>query len=128
VELSVKATGMESESNSSIGPNGDSFLSGDASFHSLTVTGALGGGETLTFSGSAAADMVLYKSSTVTITLDEQTLLLPPGVTDGSISPSITTGSTFSSTTRSSAIRRSPATSKSARASASYGLTPPAHS
>ena len=49
------------------------------------------GGETLTFSGDAAADTVLYKSSTVTITLDEQTLLLPPGATGGSIGPSITT-------------------------------------
>jgi hypothetical protein len=45
----------------------------------------------LTFSGDAAADTVLYKSSTVTITLDEQTLLLPPGATGGAIGPSITT-------------------------------------
>jgi hypothetical protein len=91
LELSVKASGIQSESTSSVGPNGDSFLNGDASFHSLTVTGALVGGETLTFSGDAAADTVLYKSSSVTITLDEQTLLLPPGATGGSVGPSITT-------------------------------------
>ena len=91
LELSVEATGIQSESTSSFGPGGDSFLSGDASFHSLTVAGALVGGETLTFSGDAAADTVLYKSSTVTITLDEQTLLLPPAATSGAIGPSITT-------------------------------------
>jgi hypothetical protein len=91
LELSVNATGIQSQSDSSIGPNGNSFLNGDASFHSLTVTGALVGGETLKFSGDAAANTVLYKSSTVTITLDEQTLLLPPGATGGTIGPSITT-------------------------------------
>ena len=76
---------------SSVGPNGESFLNGDASFHSLTVTGALVDGDTLTFSGDAAPDTVLYKSSTVTITLDEQTLLLPPAATGGIVGPSITT-------------------------------------
>jgi hypothetical protein len=91
MELSVEATGIQSESDSSIGPNGDSFLSGDASFHSLTVTGGLVGGETLTFSGDAAANTVLYKSSTVTITLDEQTFLYPPGAAGGAIGPSVTT-------------------------------------
>ena len=90
--LSVKATGIHSDSNSSFvfGPN-EGSLSGDASFHSLTVTGALVGGKTLTFSGDAAPDTVLYKSSTVTITLDEQTLLLPPAATSGIIGPTITT-------------------------------------
>ena len=34
---------------------------------------------------------MLYKSSTVTITLDEQTLLLPPAATSGIIGPTITT-------------------------------------
>jgi hypothetical protein len=90
--LSVEATGIHSDSNSSFvfGPNQGS-LGGDASFHSLTVRGALVNGDTLTFSGDAAPDTVLYKSSTVTITLDEQTLLLPPAATSGIIGPSITT-------------------------------------
>ncbi len=91
--LSVEATGVHSNSNSSFvfGPN-EGFLSGDASFRHLTVTGALVGGKTLRFSGDAAPDTVLYKSSTVTITLDEQTLLLPPAATGGGIiGPTITT-------------------------------------
>ncbi len=90
--LSVEATGIHSDSNSSFmfGPNEGSH-SGDASFHSLTITGALVGGETLKFSGDAAPDTVLYKSSTVTITLDEQMLLFPPAATGGIIGPSITT-------------------------------------
>jgi hypothetical protein len=89
--LSVEATGIHSESTSSFGPTQEGFLSGDASFDSLTVSGALLNGETLTFSGNAAADTVLYKSSTVTITLDDQTLLLPPSATGGIIGPTITT-------------------------------------
>jgi hypothetical protein len=91
--LSVEATGVHSGSDSSFvfGPN-EGFISGDASFHLLTVTGALVGGKTLTFSGNAAPDTVLYKSSTVTITLDDQHLLLPPtAATSGIIGPTITT-------------------------------------
>jgi hypothetical protein len=90
--LSVSAIGISSDSNSSFvfGPN-LGFLNGDASFRSLAVTGALVGGKTLTFSGDAAANTVLYSSSTVTITLDKQTLLLPPAATSGIIGPSITT-------------------------------------
>jgi hypothetical protein len=90
--LSLEATGVHSDSNSSFvfGPN-EGFLSGDASFRSLVISGALVGGKTLTFSGDAAADTVLYKSSTVTITLDDQTLLLPPASTGGIIGPTITT-------------------------------------
>ena len=90
--LSVEASGIHSDSNSSLvfGPN-EAVLSGDASLQSLTVTGALVGGKTLTFSGHAAANTVLYSSSTVTITLDAQTLLLPPAAASGVIGPSITT-------------------------------------
>lgn len=90
--LSVEATGVHSDSYSSLvfGSN-EGFLGGDAGFKSLTVSGALVGGKTLTFSGDAAPDMVLYKSSTVTITLDSQTLLLPPAAASGMIGPSITT-------------------------------------
>jgi hypothetical protein len=90
--LSVKATGIHSDSNSSFvfGPN-EGSLSGDASFHSLTVTGALVNGDTLSFSGNAAPDTVLYKSSTVTITLDDQHLLLPPAAASGITGPTIIT-------------------------------------
>lgn len=90
--LSVNATGIRSGSDSSFvfGPN-EGSLAGDASFHSLTVSGALVGGDTLTFSGNAAPDTVLYSSPTVTITLDEQTFLLPPAATGGIIGPTITT-------------------------------------
>ena len=90
--LSVEATGIHSGSDSSFtfGPN-EGFLSGDASFHSLTVTGELVGDKTLTFSGDAKKDTVLYSSPTVTITLDEQTKLLPPAATSGIIGPTITT-------------------------------------
>jgi hypothetical protein len=90
--LSVEATGVKSDSSSSFvfGPNRGS-ISGDASFRSLTVTGALVNGDTLTFSGDAAPDTVLYSSPTVTITLDDQTLLLPPAAAGGVIGPTITT-------------------------------------
>jgi hypothetical protein len=90
--LSVEATGVKSDSNSSFvfGPNRGS-ISGDASFRSLTVTGALVNGDKLTFSGDAAPDTVLYSSPTVTITLDDQTLLLPPAAASGVIGPAITT-------------------------------------
>ena len=87
--LSVEATEVHSESNSSFVVGARGILSGDASFRSLTVAGALVGGEALTFSGNAAPDTVLYSSPTVTITLDEQTLLLPPAA--GVIGPTITT-------------------------------------
>ena len=89
--LSVEATGVHSDSNSSFvfGPNRGS-LAGDASFHSLTIAGELLGGKTLTFSGDAKPDTVLYSSPTVTIRLDEQRLLLPPAA-GGVIGPSITT-------------------------------------
>ena len=90
--LSVEATGVHTDSNSSFvfGPN-RGFLAGDANFHSLTITGELVGGKTLTFSGDAAPDTVLYSSPTVTITLDEQRLLLPPAATGGVIGPMIST-------------------------------------
>jgi hypothetical protein len=89
--LSVKATGIHSGSDSSLvfGPS-EGSLAGDASFHSVKITGALVNGDTLAFSGNAAPDTVLYKSSTVTITLDDQHLLLPPAAS-GIIGPTIIT-------------------------------------
>ena len=61
------------------GPN-RGFVAGDASFGSLTISGSLVGFKTLKFSGDAAANTVLFHSSTVTITLDKRTLsdFLPP--------------------------------------------------
>jgi len=78
--LSVAATFIHSESDASyvFGAN-SGFLVGDASFGSLTIGGALIG-TTLTFSGDAAPNTVLFHNATVTITLDKQTLsdFLPP--------------------------------------------------
>lgn len=90
--LSVEARGIRSKSNSSFvfGPD-EGSITGDASFKSLTISGALVDGKTLTFSGDAKADTVLYSSTTVTITLDDQTLLLPPAGASSVIGPSITT-------------------------------------
>ena len=79
--LSVAATFIHSNSSASyvFGPD-RGFVSGDASFQSLSISGSLIGGKTLTFSGDAAPNTVLYHSPTVTITLDQQTLsdFLPP--------------------------------------------------
>jgi hypothetical protein len=90
--LSVEATGIQSDSTSSFvfGPN-QGTLAGDARFGSLEISGALVGGKTLTFSGDAAPNTVLYSSSTVTITLDEQRLLLPPSAAGGVVGPTIFT-------------------------------------
>jgi hypothetical protein len=78
--LSASATLIHSESDASyvLGPDRGS-PSGDASFGSLTIGGTLIG-KTLTFTGHATANAVLYHSSTVTITLDRQVLsdFLPP--------------------------------------------------
>jgi hypothetical protein len=108
----VEATGIRSDSNVSSAGS----LTGGASFNLLTLSGELVNGDTLTFSGNAAPDTVLYKSSTVTITLDEQTLLFPPERRAAlSVRASPPMRSTFSSTTRSSKARRSPATSPLAK-------------
>ncbi len=125
----MEATGIRSGSDSSFifGPNAGT-LAGDASFHSLKITGALLGGDTLTFSGNAKANTVLYESSTVTITLDEQTLQLPGAATSGIIGPTITTDAidihlnqaTFAGQTITGNF-------DIGQSSASYALTPHAH-
>ena len=78
--LSVSATLIHSESDASyvFGPN-RGYLDGGASFGSLMIGGALIG-KALKFVGAPAANTVLYKSASVTITLDKQTLsdFLPP--------------------------------------------------
>jgi hypothetical protein len=45
---------------------------GSASVHNLQIIGSLVGGQTLTYSGSAPPNTVLYDSPTVTITLNRQ--------------------------------------------------------
>jgi hypothetical protein len=78
--LSVSATFIHSASSASyvFGAN-HGFLSGDASFGSLTISGGLIG-KTLTFAGDAKANTILFQSSSVTITLDKQirSEFLPP--------------------------------------------------
>jgi hypothetical protein len=56
------------------------FSRATRNFGSITISGSLVGFKTLTFSGHAAANTVLFHSSTVTVTLDKQTLsdFLPP--------------------------------------------------
>jgi len=72
--LSVAATFVHAGADASyvFGPDKGS-LTGDASFHCLTISGALIG-RTLTFSGNASANKVIFDSPTVTITLDKQVL------------------------------------------------------
>jgi hypothetical protein len=72
--LSVAATFIHSSADASyvFGPN-KGFLSGDASFGSLTISGALIG-KTLTFAGDASANKVIFENSAVTVTLDKQVL------------------------------------------------------
>jgi hypothetical protein len=127
--LSVEATGIHDDSNSSFifGPNKGS-LSGDASFASVKVTGALVNGDTLTFSGDAAPDTVLYKSSTVTITLDDQTLLVPPSAASGIVGPTITTEAIDIHLNHAKfAGQTITGNFDIGQSSASYALIPPAH-
>jgi hypothetical protein len=49
--------------------------SGTASFGSLTVTGSLLDGKTVTYSGSAPPNTVLFQSATVTITVHQQVIV-----------------------------------------------------
>ena len=70
-----------------------SFVTGDASFGSLSIGGALIG-KTLTFSGDAAPNTVLFASSTVTITLDKQVITdltggTPAGITTEAVDISL---------------------------------------
>lgn len=72
VGLSLTAKDIQSSSSySGLSDLAHGFLSGDASFGSLTLSGALIGG-TLTFSGNAAPNTVVFSTPTVTVTLDRQ--------------------------------------------------------
>jgi len=70
--LSLSATGIHASADFSrvFGP-GRNFVAGDASFGSLTIGGSLLG-RTLSFSGNAAPNTVLFSSPTITVTLDRQ--------------------------------------------------------
>ncbi len=70
--LSVSATGIASSATWSEVFPGHISVFGAASFGSLTISGSLVGYQTLTFSGNAANDTVLYDKNGVTITLDQQ--------------------------------------------------------
>jgi len=82
-----------------------SFVTGGASFGSLNLGGALIG-KTLTFSGDAAPNTVLFSSPTVTVTLDRQTVsdlisngltktLTPEGITTQAIDISLHNATLF---------------------------------
>lgn len=70
--LSLSATDVHSTADFStlFGAN-HNFATGDASFGSLTLGGSLIG-STLTFSGQAAANTILFSNATSTVTLDKQ--------------------------------------------------------
>ena len=70
--LAVAATNVASDASfTRVFPSTDT-ATGSASFGSLTISGSLVGDKTLTFSGPAPKDTVLFQSPTVTITLDQQ--------------------------------------------------------
>ncbi len=82
-----------------------SFVSGEAGFGSLSLSGALIG-KTLTFSGDAAPNTVLFSSPIVTVTLDRQTVsdlisngldktITPVGITTQAIDISLHNASLF---------------------------------
>jgi hypothetical protein len=71
--LTLSATDVRSQADFSVVfPNGN-FATGDARFGSLTLAGTLIG-RTLTFSGDAPANTVLFSSKTTTVTLDQQSV------------------------------------------------------
>lgn len=70
--LAVAATGIASNASFGLVFPSLTGASGSASFGSLTISGSLVGDKTLTFSGPAPKDTVLFQSPTVTITLDQQ--------------------------------------------------------
>ncbi len=70
--LMLTATGITSSASwSEVFPQRPSVF-GAASFSSLRISGSLVGYKTLTFSGNAPKDKVLYNANGVTITLDQQ--------------------------------------------------------
>ncbi|MBV8526639.1 MAG: hypothetical protein JOY71_31755 [Acetobacteraceae bacterium] len=104
--LFVNATGIHSDANFSIlfGANRN-FAAGSASFGSLTLGGALIG-NTLTFSGDAAPNTILFSSASVTVMLDKQLIpefvscsltcrTTPVGITTDAIDISLHNGGLF---------------------------------
>ena len=71
--LSLSATDIRSQADFSVVFPNREFATGSASFGSLILTGALIG-TTLTFSGDAPANTVLFSNQTTTVTLDQQSV------------------------------------------------------
>jgi hypothetical protein len=107
--LSVSASQIHaSASYSHIYGANSNFVTGGASFGSLTLGGALIGKD-LTFSGSTAPNTVLFSSPSVTVTLDRQTVAdlisggldkttTPVGITTQAIDISLHNASLFGRT------------------------------
>jgi len=91
--MAFSATDINSSADfSHVFGSSQSFVTGGASFGSLSIGGSLIG-RTLKFSGDAAPNTVLYSSATVTVTLDKQivTDLISIGPTPAVTPFSITT-------------------------------------
>lgn len=71
--LSVSATTVAAVTNWSQTGTGAATLSGGASFGSLLISGSLVGSHTVTFSGAAAPNTVVYSDAHTVITLNAQT-------------------------------------------------------
>ena len=71
--LTLSATDVRSQADFSVVFPNRPFAAGSASFGALTLGGALIG-STLTFSGDAAANTVLFSNQTTTVTLDQQSV------------------------------------------------------
>jgi hypothetical protein len=72
IDLSVTAKNVRSDADYSIASgSGRVSATGDASFGSLVLSGALVGGRR-SFSGDAAPNTVIFSTSTVTVTLDKK--------------------------------------------------------
>jgi len=70
--LSISASAVHATGSYSVVVPQPPRVAGSASFGSLSVSGALVGGETLTYSGTPPANFTLYSSPNITITLNEQ--------------------------------------------------------
>jgi hypothetical protein len=71
--LTLSGTDVRSQADFSVVFPNRAFAAGSASFGALTLGGALIG-STLTFSGNAAANTVLFSNQTTTVTLDQQSV------------------------------------------------------
>jgi hypothetical protein len=86
--LGVTATAVQASADYSVVVPQPPVVHATANFSELTITGALVGGKTLTFSGNPPVNHILFRNSDVTITLNEQiivattvTCVVPQGCT-----------------------------------------------